>query len=63
MNNQVNDTGSGEPLVRLVIALSALLLFTASDYLVGICKLLSAHCSNLFLDTDDERWYWQLYLG
>jgi hypothetical protein len=33
MNNQVYDTGSGEPFVRLVIALSAFLLFTASDYL------------------------------
>ena len=47
MNNQVYDTGSGEPFVRLVIALSAFLLFTASDYLVGIYKLFLEFRSHL----------------
>jgi hypothetical protein len=47
MINQVYDTGSGEPLALLVIALSALLLFTASDYLVGICKLFLEFRSHL----------------
>jgi hypothetical protein len=47
MNNQVYDTGSGEPLALLVIALSALLLITASNYLVGICKLFLEFRSHL----------------